>query len=192
MIETMFTVNFFRKTLSTKVDKSLISELSTEVTGEKYNIDDGGASSHPNNIAYQNETRLELLINEIKTTTFEAWNELEFREDLSPVVSEMWMNVVYPKGEMRDQAHHSKYSMYGIYYLQADENCGDLVLHHPLDGMTRNLPYQPKPNLDRYKIKPKTGELIVFPSSFVFNTKENKSESNRITLEFGINYKLKI
>jgi uncharacterized protein (TIGR02466 family) len=192
MIETMFTVNFFHKTLNAKVDPLLISELSTEVTGETYNIDDGGSSSHPSNVLYQTDARLESLVDEIKISTQEAWNELEFREDLSPIITEMWMNVVYPKGKMTDQAHHSKYSMYGVYYLQADENCGDLVLHHPLDGMTRNLPYQPKPNLDRYKIKPKTGELIIFPSSFVFNTKENKSESNRITLEFGINYKLKV
>lgn len=192
MIETMFSVNLFRKKLTTQVDKLLISELTSEITGEDYDIDDGGASSHPDNVEYHKDARLESLIDEIKISMVEAWNELEFREDLFPLIGQMWMNVVYPKGDMKDQAHHSKYSMYGIYYLQADEDCGDLVLHHPLDGMTRNLPYQPKPNLDRYKVKPTTGELIVFPSSFIFNTKENKSQSNRITLEFGIIHKLKV
>lgn len=191
MIETIFSVNFYRNSLD-NVSKNIVDELSLELTGENFNVDDGGASSHPDNVQYYNDVRLSSLVDNIQNETKKAWEGLEFRDDLTPVITEMWLNVVYPKGEMQDQAHHSKFSLCGVYFLHAEENSGNLVLVNPLDGMTRNLPYQPKAHLNAYQITPKTGDLIIYPSYFLYHTKENKSQSNRVTLEFAVNYKLKV
>jgi len=192
MIENMFSVDLYRGHIDLKLDETLIKELQEEITGKNYSIDDGGASSSPDQLRYQKDKRIKSLNNEIKNHVRNGWLELGMRKDLLPFIRDMWMNVIYPKGSMKDQAKNSQYAVFGIYHLLAEENSGDILIEHPLRNMMNNHPYEPHDNLHRYKVKVKTGDLILFPSTFLYSTTENKSQSNRITLEFGCNFQFDI
>lgn len=184
MIESMFSVNVFKDTIDT-ISYDLMHELKNEVL---VNVSDDAPGASSVNKQYQYDKRLSFLFEIIQLKLKEAWVELDFRKDLKPHLTESWVNVIRKKGIMEDVAHHSKFQLYGVLHLHVPENSGDLVINHPFDGLPRNLAYEPKPNLTKYKMTPKVGDLIIVPSSCTFMHTENKSGEDKVTLEFGCWY----
>lgn len=192
MIKSIFDVKIFHQNLGITFDTKLFEEIKKEIHGNTIPIiKNGGTSSYYTDIKYNNDIRLEKLISKIEHVTNEAWLSMGYRKDLKPLFKDYWINVIYPDGSMKEQVHSETSKIFGVYHLYAPENCGDMVIDHPFDGYVKNVPMEPENGLYNYKITPKTGDLILFPSYTKYYTNLNKSREDKITLEFRCMYQLR-
>lgn len=112
----------------------------------------------------------------------------------------MWANI-NPKGGFNTSHTHPDSIFSGVYYAQAPEDCGQLVLDDPV--VTRQFSnvvsaIEPKDNIDYYKslrpedyvkvhYNPIPGRLILFPSYLSHYVEPNLNEKDRISVSFNIN-----
>lgn len=192
MIKSIFDIKILHQNLGITFDSETLEDIKKEIHGNKIPIiKNGGASSFDSDKAYQTDIRFKKLISEIELITNDAWLSMGYRKDLKPLFKKFWINVIYPDGSMSEQVHSETSKVFGVYHLHAPENCGDMVIDHPFDGYIRNVPLEPKEGLYNYAIAPKTGDLVLFPSYTKYYTKPNKSNEDKITLEFRCMYQLR-
>ena len=77
----------------------------------------------------------------------------------------------------------------GVYYVQADNYCGNLTLIAPHQLYDFAVPYryikQPNAwNSTRFSIKPEPGKLVCFPSYLLHSADINHSNRDRISIAF--------
>ena len=89
-------------------------------------------------------------------------------------IMSMWGNIS-SKYHYNTIHHHGKHPLFwsGVYYLQTDFNCGDLVLSSYWDTDYTK------------KFTPKLGNLILFPASLSHSVEPNLSNSDRISIAFN-------
>ena len=190
MIYSMFSVNLFKENLNEILPSNdIVSELKKEILA---GVEENAPGASSDNRFYHRDPRLFSLFDILQTKLESAWTALDFRKDLKPQFKESWINVIRTKGEMEDFTYAANFQLYGMFFLNAPENSGDVVIKHPFDGLPRNLAYEPNPNLIQYRVTPKTGDLLIFPSSSVFVHEENKASDEKVVLEFGCWYNFKV
>lgn len=92
------------------------------------------------------------------------------------------------------QPHHHKNSLLsGVYYLDAEENCGDITF---IKGYNEQeiFPLAITPEYSEYNyinstemnFKVETGKLFIFPSNLMHKIKKNKTNKNRYSLAFNL------
>lgn len=122
----------------------------------------------------------------------ELWGRTTgLNEDYQLIITEMWANCVHPGGY--HVAHrHPGYDLSGVYYLQADDNAGDLVFYDPREGATHDtlawVSGQPRrqPWWSSLQIHPEADELVMFPSYMQHRVETNRSYNNRISVSFNV------
>ena len=88
--------------------------------------------------------------------------------DRQPRLGNMWANINYKGGYNKPHIHpNSLFS--GVYYVQAEPNCGKIVLYDPRPGIQSNMPAringQPPEHLWReVHLDAKVNRIIMFPS----------------------------
>lgn len=112
--------------------------------------------------------------------------------DIQERIDYSWVNIQYKNGLLKehnhaDLDHGSRIS--GALYLKTDDLSSNIYFHNPnpLKGIILPGPKYNRFNSWWYEIKPKVGDLILFPSWLTHgsNYELNKSEE-RITLSFNI------
>ncbi len=101
-----------------------------------------------------------------------------------------WININYPQGAETNinKVHmHDRNVLSFVYYVQADNDCGNLTLFAPHQLYDYAVPYrhikQPNQwNSTRFHIKPEEGKLVCFPSYLLHNANANKSNRDRISI----------
>ena len=104
-----------------------------------------------------------------------------------------WININYPQGAETNinQVHmHDRNVLSFVYYVQADNDCGNLTLFAPHQLYDYAVPYryikQPNEwNSTRFRIQPQAGKLVCFPSYLLHNANANKSKRDRISIAFN-------
>ena len=82
-------------------------------------------------------------------------------------ITEMWANVTEPDGFLKNHNHLGhKYA--GTIYIQAKENCGDIVMHNFCKGYIEE------------------DDVIVFDGAISHKTQINKSGQDRIVIAFTL------
>ena len=114
-------------------------------------------------------------------------------EDCEIKVNQAWLNVTRPLEHPQNinETHmHPRHFTACVYYIKADQNCGDLVLFPPAQTTEYALP--PKLvgmgnefNGTRYTVTPKEGMLISFPGWINHQVKDNFSNNDRISIAFN-------
>ena len=90
--------------------------------------------------------------------------------------------------------HHGDNNVIGVYYIKAEENCGDLLLHDPrgtvnfLDNREKNTEGYLVTGRCYHRIKPKTGNFVLFPSYIVHSVEPNMNDETRIALAINFRY----
>jgi uncharacterized protein (TIGR02466 family) len=125
----------------------------------------------------------------ISTTIEGFFQQLNFLGDWHFVNS--WVSI-YPKGAFIPLHDHSPMQWSGVYYVAAHENCGEIWFTDPKEYALQN---EPK-NTDyrdnfKYKIIPKSGMLLLFPSYLKHETLPNEQDQDRIIISFNINTDVK-
>ena len=98
-----------------------------------------------------------------------------------------WSNV-YPKGAYVPLHDHRGVHWSAVYYVQADSNCGELLI---IDPKEYALAHEPENTMYRgnrlSSFVPTPGKLIMFPGYLKHESDPNQSDSDRIIISFNIN-----
>ena len=146
-----------------------------------------GWQSNP--ISYAVE--LEQLIEEIETRLQILYQSLDFKKQGSVRIDSVWLNVNKPLSSNSPHKHEGLFS--GVYYLNGDENSGDIVFMTPIDchEMTIKPEMYEKNNefnSATWHEKPVAGKLIIFPSWLIHYVKPNLSNMDRISIAFNASF----
>ena len=109
--------------------------------------------------------------------------------DRQPRLGNMWANINYKGGYNKPHIHpNSLFS--GVYYVQAEPNCGKIVLYDPRPGIQSNMPAringQPPEHLWReVHLDAKVKRIIMFLSWLWHSVEPNESNNIRISVSFN-------
>ena len=104
-------------------------------------------------------------------------------------ITGMW-SIINPKNATNSRHIHSNNFISAAYYVQAPENCGDIVFHDPRSANVIRSPIiktNNKLNSNIFTIMPKEGLLVLFPSYIHHSVNSNESDEERIVISFNIN-----
>jgi uncharacterized protein (TIGR02466 family) len=107
-------------------------------------------------------------------------------------ITNSWVNV-HRRGQSAGGHVHNNSLISGVLYLQVNETSGDLVFHR--DALSL-LPFPPALDLDMrafniyncktWAYKPKTNDLVLFPSVVMHSADPNDSDVDRVCLAFNV------
>ena len=102
--------------------------------------------------------------------------------------------VVKHKSNDWGQPHsHGNSLLSGVYYLNTDNQSGNILLHKPgsytnVFHQSTRLPFDEVDNIncETWNIKPNNGDILLFPSHLVHSIEKNKSNIIRYALAFNL------
>ncbi len=114
-------------------------------------------------------------------------NTLDCKQEF--YITNSWIARSKP-GESHHVHFHPNSIVSGVLYLQAFENCGNIILHHK-SSLRQNFDFSY--DLNSYNIfnsqtwrySVKTGNILIFPSWVNHSVEENRSDKDRIILGFN-------
>jgi len=74
----------------------------------------------------------------------------------------------------------------GVFYINVDENSGDLIFHDPRFNAIRSTPLECSEAFAPVTILPKNGDIVIFPSFVYHETNISFSDSTRILIPFDV------
>lgn len=112
--------------------------------------------------------------------------------DFSWTINGLWINQNFKYDYNRPHNHVAEYNKYcGIWYLKTPLNSGNLIFFNKSSNSDCTLTYDFIDDISvhsNYTITPKKNMLILFPSHLVHMVEPNKSNEDRISVAFNINF----
>ena len=108
-------------------------------------------------------------------------------------INSMWA-IINHQGAWNQKHHHSNSDISAAYYVNAHENCGDIVFYDPRPARVYKHPIAVEPNnlnATVNSIKPEPGLLVLFPSYLEHSVNPNMSNKKRIVISFNLNLEKK-
>ena len=104
-------------------------------------------------------------------------------------IKSMWA-IINEKAAWNQKHQHSNSDLSAAYYVDAHENCGDIVFYDPRPARIYKHPIAKAPNklnATVNSIKPEPGLLVLFPSYLEHSVNPNMSNKKRVVISFNIN-----
>jgi len=104
-------------------------------------------------------------------------------------IMSMWA-IINEQGAWNQKHHHSNSDISAAYYVEAHDNCGDIVFYDPRPARVYKHPIAVGPNnlnATVNSIKPDPGLLVLFPSYLEHSVNPNLSDKKRIVISFNLN-----
>ncbi|PPR47596.1 MAG: hypothetical protein CFH19_00439 [Alphaproteobacteria bacterium MarineAlpha5_Bin9] len=104
-------------------------------------------------------------------------------------ITGMWA-IINPTNASNARHIHSNNFISAAYYVKAPENCGNIVFYDPRSANVIRTPAFERSNTlnsSIFKITPKEGLLVLFPSYLHHSVDMNKSNEERIVVSFNMN-----
>jgi uncharacterized protein (TIGR02466 family) len=121
------------------------------------------------------------------------FTELHSSEPLEILNVESWVNIA-SKGHNQEFHIHPNNHFSIVFYLQTDEDCGDIVFENP--NVSNNMMQLPKCsdntnpfNLPSVVYKAEDKKLLMFPSYLRHMVRTNRSNKDRISVSMNISLK---
>ena len=128
-------------------------------------------------------------IEEIKININTAINNMGWDLQTQEVkISNMWA-IINTKGSLNQKHHHSNSDISAAYYVEAHDNCGDIVFYDPRPARVYKHPIATESNdlnATVNSVKPEPGLLVLFPSYLEHSVKPNMSDKKRIVISFNL------
>ena len=108
-------------------------------------------------------------------------------------ITNMW-SIVNKEGAWNQKHHHSNSDISAAYYVDAHDNCGDIVFYDPRPARVYKHPIAIGPNnlnATVNSIKPEPGLLVLFPSYLEHSVNPNMSNKKRIVISFNLSLEKK-
>ena len=103
-------------------------------------------------------------------------------------ITNMW-SIINEEGAFNQKHHHSNSDISAAYYVEAHDNCGDIVVYDPRPARVYKHPISIEPknlNATVNSIKPESGLLVLFPSYLEHSVNPNMSDKKRIVISFNL------
>lgn len=115
------------------------------------------------------------------------WQDCNYTTKVDPYVLQMWANDV-PPGGFTPAHNHNPVPVAGVFYIDADEEKGNLYLEDPLEMVKGKMPYdfQHKPYLYTESITVKSGKLVLFPGWLRHHVRSNRTNQNRVVIGLNV------
>lgn len=131
------------------------------------------------------------LINQLKELTLSLVRQ-HTNDYISPEFTQFdyyhtrgWLNCVMP-GDIIPLHGHGASKISLTYYLNAPEDCGDLLLVDPRGGVNWEKGNDGVLGTKHNRVKPKTGSVVFFPSYLLHSVDRNRSNEFRISVTTDI------
>jgi len=98
-------------------------------------------------------------------------------------ICNLWANLNAP-GDWNAAHHHPGAHISGVFYAQAPEGCGDLMLRPPYSFFDVVLDHTEQPS-----VTPEPGLVVLFPSDVFHHTEPNRGDADRISYSFNARYR---
>lgn len=190
MIHNLFSVPIYKFNIAEIIDiddlrKNLLLEFN-DISSNNFDLEkNGGKSTYNYNAKLHNKEYMTLLNEEIYNHVKMYWKILDIDQGLVPVIDECWSNIHYATSYTESHSH-SLMPIVATFYVQAAEDCGELVFINPMEYSITHLPYSvPIEHKIESRIKVKTGDLILFPGYVRHKTGYNLSGQDRIVLSYN-------
>jgi uncharacterized protein (TIGR02466 family) len=112
-----------------------------------------------------------------------------FPSHMQLVMRELWANVSCQYA-YNNVHNHPNSLLSGVYYVQVQDESGDILLFDPRKQawvMQPDFSERNQMNSSVHSISPEAGTLIIFPSWLDHGVGQNLSEADRISIAFNIN-----
>ena len=133
-------------------------------------------------------------IEAIKNNINNSVNSMNWDLDSQSVnIMSMWA-IINEQGAWNQKHHHSNSDISAAYYVDAHDNCGDIVFYDPRPARIYKHPIAIKPNnlnATVNSIKPEPGLLVLFPSYLEHSVNPNMSNKKRIVISFNLSLEKK-
>ena len=146
----------------------------------------GGWQSPTLNLSKDNDLLRNFLI--------ECLSDIPFIEKQTSLQFDAWVNI-NKKGNHNIRHIHPTSNLSGVLWIKCPEKCGEIVFTSPYEfvGFKELELYSDKFKKENnayisYRINPKEGYMILFPSHLAHRVNENKSDEDRISIAFNIKF----
>jgi uncharacterized protein (TIGR02466 family) len=105
-----------------------------------------------------------------------------------PCITAMWLNIQKQHGFNHVHVHPGAWYA-GVVYLQCTDLTGDLIFYDPRPAAEVSLFYENLVQVGErggFRLKPKTGDLVLFPGYLPHGVEPNSDTELRISISFNI------
>jgi uncharacterized protein (TIGR02466 family) len=173
-VKSLFNRLDHKRVLSYRWKNNIQSALQTELGWSSFNEHD-----------ISKDSKFDFFFEIINPIITDFFKQLQYVENW--YYTNAWCNV-YPKNSYVPCHDHRGVHWSGVYYAQADTDCGELML---LDPKEYALSFEPENTMFRgnriSSFAPVPGKLIIFPGYLKHETDPNLSDRNRKIISFNIN-----
>lgn len=115
---------------------------------------------------------------------------LDFKWERLPTGIHGIQRPIFPK-EFDTPHYHSGPKMIAVYYVKAEEGCGDILFHDPRGGtdwadLNARTDTDGRTQRTYHRVTPKPSLLVMFPSYLIHSVEPNYSESLRLSVAMSI------
>ncbi len=103
-------------------------------------------------------------------------------------ITNMW-SIINKRDSFNERHHHGNSALSAAYYVNANEDSGDIVFYDPRQAFTFSHPENSQINNLNAQVKsitPKKGMLVLFPSYLEHSVNPSKSKEDRVVISFNI------
>ena len=184
MVENLFSVPVFVDILS-DIDNAAIKDyckkLQREDVGTTYtNVGGWHSSTLTGQIPELNS-----LFGEVLRGLNELHDHVGFKKNLTQQIAHAWVNI-NKRGDYNKEHFHRGWCFSAVYYVEAPENCGNLVLRNPATNIVYHYDgslFEAQTSLtNELYVKPETGKLLIFPSFLSHLVEPSNSDQDRISI----------
>lgn len=190
-INTVFPVPVYQTTIDVEMSQAEIDFLYMQSFGNRPNSHKAHNSfvGYNDNDCILEHDNLQLLKQKLETCMFEFIEQYGIVKNYW-YIGKSWITATGHDGNigMHNHTHHGGI-LSGVVYIDAPENCGELVIINPYPFRDR-IPFakETEENKSYYKIKVNTGDVLIWPSSLNHTTEPNQNSAMRLSIAFDMFY----
>ena len=138
------------------------------------------------NVPKDQNINSKILKNQIKLHVNNYFNYWEFLNSININIENLWINIAKQGGYQEEHSHgHSLFS--GVIYINVNKDSGGFQFINPLPTIDSLMPENKKYEYAN-TVTPYNGLILIFPSWLKHRALANKSNQDRISISFNINY----
>jgi uncharacterized protein (TIGR02466 family) len=108
------------------------------------------------------------------------WDLLGYYPDVLPKIRHSWVNITN-SGGLVSPHNHCRNPIVAVFYLEANDNCGNIVFENPMELILGGQPIKMPYKNFQTSVKVTTGDVVIFPGYLKHYTEVNNSNSPRVT-----------